>query len=87
MKLAAMIIGTVSTYFVLAAQTVEDVILPAATLIGLLGLIIKYVRDYKFESELHEHYERIIEHQREYYESTITSLRLELKLCQENRKK
>lgn len=84
MKLLFIFVGSMATWALFAASSPSEYIPPIATLVGLTGLIIKYLRDHGTENDQHNHYERIIEHQREYYESTIADLRNELRKCQES---
>ena len=86
MKLLFIFVGSMAVWALVGATTPSEYVPPIATLLGLTGLVFKYLRDHRTENDQHNHYERIIEHQREYYESTIEDLRHQLKLCQENRR-
>lgn len=85
MKTLMLFVGSMATWALVTAQTPSDYVPPIATLVGLLALIIKYIRDHSVENDQHEHYETFIRTQREYYESTITDLRLQLAECQKGR--
>lgn len=81
MKVLMALVGLVAAYSLVIAQTAAEIIPPVATLLGLLGLIIKYVRDNKVENSQHDHYERLLINQRDYYENTIADLRFQLNEC------
>jgi hypothetical protein len=83
MKFLIAFVGIMASYSLMLAQTAVDAIPPVATLLGLLALIIKYVRDHGVENDQHDHYERIIEHQRNYFESVVADLRAQLRECHE----
>lgn len=77
MKILMALLGLMSTYALAIAQTASEVIPPVVTLVGLVGLIIKYMRDHTVENDQHDHYERFIDTQREHYELTLSNLRQE----------
>lgn len=81
MKFGFGILVVMIGYTISSASTFADYIPPVATLLGLVALIIKYVRDHSVENDQHDHYERIIQRQREFYEDTIDDLRLQLSEC------
>lgn len=81
MKFGFVILATMIGFTFASAQSIADYIPPVATLLGLVALIIKYVRDHSVENDQHDHYERIIQRQREFYEDTINDLRLQLNEC------
>lgn len=86
MKILMALLGLMSTYTLVLAQTPSEIIPPVVTLVGLVGLIIKYMRDHSVENDQHEHYERIIKTQTDNYEATIKDLREQLHECQKRNK-
>ena len=81
MKVLMAVVGLMAVYSLVIAQTAAEVIPPVASLLGLLGLMIKYIRDNRVENSQHDHYERLLDHQKEYYEATISDLRFQLNEC------
>lgn len=79
MKVLMAMVGVIALYSLVIAQTAAEVIPPVASLLGLLGLMIKYIRDNRVENAQQGHYENLLKHQKETYENTISDLRYQVK--------